>query len=112
IARDTVQTLLAECRASGGIAVEDRVAALVRRFDARRALASGELQRFSVESVNAAEALALLTSLERPEHAPAIDALVTELRASINTARNAPAQIVAAERSSALLWSVRMGNTP
>lgn len=110
-AESAVRALLAEARAAGGIAAEDDIDALTRRFDARRALASADMQRFAVESANAAEALALLISFERPERAAAAEAAVNAMRDAINGARSSPRQISAAERASLTLWSIRFGGS-
>jgi hypothetical protein len=107
-----VDSLLVETRAAGGIASEAEIAQLKRRFDARRALVSGDLQRFAVESVNAAEALALLTGIERPERREGIEHDIAEMHDALNAARDAAGQIVSAERASLKVWAHRLGVAP
>ncbi len=112
VAADVVEILLTETRAAGGIASEAEIAQLRRRFDARRALVTGDLQRFALESVNAAEALALLTGYERPEHRAALENEIAQMHDSVNAARNAAAQILAAERAALRIWRWRLGVNP
>jgi hypothetical protein len=104
-----VSGLLAEARAAGGIAIEDALASASRRFDARRALATGEMQLFAVESANAAEALAMLVAIERPSIAEPASTIARTMREAINDARSTPAQILASERASLALWNLRLG---
>lgn len=109
LASRAVAAILAEARAAGGIALEDEIASASRRFDARRALATGEMQRFAVESSNAAEALAMLVAIERPSVAESSLSIAQAMREAINEEGSAPAQILASERASLALWNLRLG---
>lgn len=109
LASRAVSSLLTEVRAAGGIAIEDAIASSSRRFDARRALATSEMQMFAVESANAAEALALLVAIERPSIAESASTIARTMRESINDARSTPAQILASERASLAIWNLRLG---
>lgn len=109
LASRAVAGLLAEVRAAGGIAMEDSIATASRRFEARRALATGEMQLFAAESANAAEAMAMLVAIERPSIADASHAIAKSMRDSINDTRSAPGQIYASERASLALWNLRLG---
>jgi hypothetical protein len=112
VAADVVASLLVETRAAGGIASEADIAQLQRRFNARRALVAGQLQQFAAESMNAAEALALLTGIERPEHRAALEGVIMRMHEEVNASRDAPGQIESAERASLRVWAVRLGVAP
>lgn len=105
-------SLLTEARAAGGLESEAMIASLTRRFEARRALAEGEMQRFAVEAVNAAEAMGALLTFERPQAGEGASEIVESLREEVADAPNTAVQMQRAELAALRLWMIRLGGTP
>lgn len=85
-------------------------AALERRLTGRRVVAVGRIQPFVAEQAGVADALALVTSLERPSVKPQADEALRVLAEDLRAADSVERQIFACERAIAALWALRFGS--
>ena len=108
-AESLVNALLREASAAGGLSALERVEQAKRRHVARRAIAENDMQRFAAEATNAAEAFALLLSIERPTLDRSIDETLGALRERLASSPTVADQIVAAEFATLTLWTLRFG---
>lgn len=104
-----VLVLVQESSAAGGLSAMERTDQLRRRHIARRAIAENDMQRFAAEATNAAEAFALLMSIERPALESDIESVLASLRDRLAASASVADQMVAAEFATLSLWALRFG---
>lgn len=82
---------------------------LLRRHEARRLLARGPLQSFSMEQTSLAEIMSLVVALENPSKQDEVRLVLADLALRRREAEHVYDQMLAAERAMLRLWMIRFG---
>lgn len=104
--RQEAEVLLTTGRETMGLAELDS------RRSARLGVASGRIQLFAAEQVGAAEILAYITTLEKPDAVPSVAASLRTLDDRRRGSRHIFQQLRAAERAMLAIWVERFGGPP
>jgi hypothetical protein len=84
------------------------IAELDARYESRRSLARGIVQRFAADQASAAEMMGATVRAEHPASAEAVDQILADLAAARRQAGSAFEQIEACEAAMLRLWRVRL----